>query len=340
MISVFLLILKIVLFFILAVLLLCLMIILAVLFVPIRYRLSVHKSDQGEEQLTADFEIKGSVTWLLHLANCHLHFPKKPYVNLRITLFSIFKMPKEEKENAERSKKLKKSTKKTQKDKADQKEQELLKEKAPQKDKILTKEPSNTQKEEKQDPIEDLSVKENLDQSPESEEIPLSQSEEEQKEKKKLFSRIFEIYDKIRETIQKIKSGSQNLIDRLVSIRDHIEFYADLIKSQLFQDAFSLCKTELFKILRMIAPQKIKGKIVVGMEDPSVTGKILAISGLFYPVIENTIQIEGVFDRTVLEIDLFLKGRICLFTIVRAAIKIYFDKNIKKLIKIIKGGVK
>ena len=65
-------------------------------------------------------------------------------------------------------------------------------------------------------------------------------------------------------------------------------------------------------------------------------GQILSIYGILFPIIHDKITINHVYDREVIEGDLFIKGRITVFILIMAAIKIYFNRDYKRMIKIFK----
>ena len=76
-----------------------------------------------------------------------------------------------------------------------------------------------------------------------------------------------------------------------------------------------------------------------GMESPATTGQIMGIYGIVTSVWGCKgyhLDVKPDFDNKVFEGTLDLKGRIALYVIVFAAIRVYFNKGIKKLIKDIK----
>ena len=70
-----------------------------------------------------------------------------------------------------------------------------------------------------------------------------------------------------------------------------------------------------------------------GFEDPSVTGQILAVAGMTCPIHKNRIELRPVFDKKIFETDVKLRGRIRLVVILKEGLELYFDKNVKYMIK-------
>ena len=89
-----------------------------------------------------------------------------------------------------------------------------------------------------------------------------------------------------------------------------------------------------YQITEHIFPTRLTGRITFGSTDPSVTGTVLAILGMTMPFHRNCIQVIPVFeDENILQGHLELKGRIYGIMLVRTAIQLYFNQNIKYVIR-------
>lgn len=83
-------------------------------------------------------------------------------------------------------------------------------------------------------------------------------------------------------------------------------------------------------LIRHVLPTKIDGHVTFGCEDPAVTGTALAVLGMTFPFHKNKVQVTPLFDgENQLTGDIAMKGRIYGIMFVKAAIEIYFNKNIK-----------
>lgn len=116
---------------------------------------------------------------------------------------------------------------------------------------------------------------------------------------------------------------------------DRIKKKFEIIQSERFKNAFRLCKKKLGKLLKHILPRKWKIKGYVGFEDPSVTGKILAFTGALYPWLYKHLDIKGDFEKSQINISGYFKGHIVLLKVIILAGSVYFNKNIRRLIKIL-----
>ena len=91
-----------------------------------------------------------------------------------------------------------------------------------------------------------------------------------------------------------------------------------------------MSRTTLWKLLKHVFPTKIQGTLTFGSEDPSLTGAALAILGMTMPFHKNAIEIQPLFEgRNVLEGEVSFRGRVYGIVFVKAALAIYFNKDIK-----------
>ena len=146
---------------------------------------------------------------------------------------------------------------------------------------------------------------------------------------KKFIQKLFNIVKNIKYTILK-------LYDKIKKIIKDILYYIAVLKSNCFQRAYAVCKTEIYLLVKSICPRKITGNFVVGTGDPASTAQILAIHGMLYPFIGNHINITPDFENSIFEGDLFIKGKITVVKLLRTAIKIYFNRDIRKVIRLLK----
>lgn len=82
-------------------------------------------------------------------------------------------------------------------------------------------------------------------------------------------------------------------------------------------------------MLRHILPRRIRGNITFGFDDPALTGQLLGVVGMFYPLYKNKFRMAPVFDQALLEGELRLKGRIFVCYLLWTAWKVWINKDIK-----------
>lgn len=131
--------------------------------------------------------------------------------------------------------------------------------------------------------------------------------------------------------LSKIKQKWISFLDFCKSIKNKKEHYEKILHSDTFQRAFALCKAELLKAWIHVRPRKIAGNVCFGFEDPSVTGRVLGGICMLYAFYGNALTVIPDFERKIFEGKLDIRGRIRVLTVLLVAIRLYKDKDIKRL---------
>lgn len=364
MLHIILLILKIIGIILLCILGILLLAILCVLFVPVRYRIELERKEgEGEPPFT----VHARITWLMHIVNVRIRYPSdKAYVRVRLFLFTLLRVPDgKERQAGHKKRPPGKREDKTAPD-GSQRQPEAIKAEpetsTEQADNIPEPEPESRQKQEIQqkpeaDPADTGDAPMHPDPTPSSkkeegkpiptvtirarneEAIQAERSEEKTSFREKLSgiaAKCKNFFHKIKDLIQNIEYTIRNICDKIKSVSDQIGYYREVIAGDAFRSSFRLCKGELASIVKSLKPQKLRVNLTIGMDDPAATAEILAFYGMLYPVIGEYVDITGDFDRKRIEGCALIKGRIRAFTFVKTAIRVYFNKDIKKLIKLFK----
>ncbi len=152
---------------------------------------------------------------------------------------------------------------------------------------------------------------------------------EEEPTKRSFFKKLIFLLKNIKYTIIKI-------CDKIKHIVKNIKYYLEILRSDSFKSAFAVCKTQIFSLLKSVRPRKIKGSLLIGTGDPASTGQVLAAYGMLYPLIGNNIAVTPDFENQIIEGDLFVKGKITVFRLLKTAWIIFFNKDIRRVIKLLK----
>lgn len=306
--SIFLLILKIIGIILLSIISLLLIIIALILFVPIRYRIIANKFEDS------DFYAEIKLTWLLHFINILIKYTDDLYYRVRVILIPIKK--------SDNLKKHKNNSKKTKPDSDDKKsidEGENISDKSVNED-ISDNEISK----DKEEIVSTSDLDENDDDN-----IKFD-------ENKGIIYKIRFVLTKFFEFLFNIKEKLNEAYNTVVNIVKDIDYYINALKDERNKKVISLCLSQASSIINNIKPKVFNGNLAIGIDDPYTMGQILSIYGILFPIIHDKITINPVYDKEVIEGDLYIKGRISVFVLIRAAIKIYFNRDYKRMIKIFK----
>lgn len=148
-----------------------------------------------------------------------------------------------------------------------------------------------------------------------------------EKKKPGLLKRFMEKIKSIPSKIRKIR-----LTIKRTCVK--IEWWKRFFSNPRIKEAIAFCWKDIKKLIRHILPVKVEGNVTFGCEDPSITGRIVALLGMSIPFHKNCIQVMPLFqaDRNILEGTIKMKGRIYGVVLVKTAAEIYFNKNVKYMI--------
>ena len=139
---------------------------------------------------------------------------------------------------------------------------------------------------------------------------------------KNLVSNILHFPGKVMERIRKIRLTFRQFCDK-------IKQWYTFLQMDDTRQAVRFLKGKGRLLIRHVMPRRITGKVLFGFEDPSLTGKILAAASLLCPLYKNKFEIIPVFDRTVLEGEVKLRGRIFGGYLLLQAFLIYRCREVK-----------
>lgn len=95
--------------------------------------------------------------------------------------------------------------------------------------------------------------------------------------------------------------------------------------------AFRKLRRELWLLIRYLSPSKVKGEFMIGTGDPCTTGLLIGGISLFPFAYQEGIHIVPDFEEKVFRADGYLKGRIRVLYLLRLLIRVYKDKELRRL---------
>jgi hypothetical protein len=88
-------------------------------------------------------------------------------------------------------------------------------------------------------------------------------------------------------------------------------------------------KAQLIILLKHIKPRRWKGKLTYGTGDSATCGQHLGYMSILFPVYGDNFDITPNFNEKICEGDIFMKGRIRLWTVGICILKVLLNKNCK-----------
>ncbi len=315
---------------------LLLAVILVVLFVPIGYDARIDNRK--------DLLVKANGWWLFHALHISFYMDgipseekgNAPVVKVRIFGIPVLDTGKKKEENIEK-KPERSHVKKTGAEMA----QKSVKNPNSQGESTIVEEVESKP----QLTVQEISAKEeSVKKTPVKEEPPkkVEKIQPEQKKteiKKKTVIKAKEskpkvsVIDRIRSFVDNIRKKLQNIKDTKSKLEEKLAILKHFIQNEENVNGIKKIFHSIKRVLKHLLPNKVKGHVQFGLNDPCATGQALGVIAMLYPYYGKSLTIEPDFTKQVLEGDVYLKGYIQVFTLCIIGIKLLIDANFKKLIK-------
>ena len=296
---------------ILVILGLIILLLVLILFVPVRYRAEGCYEDKVPY-------IKASVSYMLHMFSAFVAYDSGLKIKVKLLGLTLFDNERKEK-----------------------KKQSLKKDTAAQtKQTFVQKEGTNEKEEKKSETSSDETVKENKKAEPDIKEE--KKSKEACNERKEASDTLKANEQSLKESDERTDKGDdiygeedKGSLEGLKGLKDRVEYIKELIENPSTQEAIKLCMDRLGKMLRSVLPKKGYIKADIGLANAGTTGKIMAAYYALYSYIGRVVSITPYYDEEIIRVQMKLKGCIRPINLIYQLVRIYFDKNCNRLIRII-----
>lgn len=317
---------KIILLILAAVLGLVLLVLAVLLFVPIRYEAHIKKKEE--------FFVEAKVHWLLHLVRMPVSFRDGELsAKVKVLCFTVKDLLADEDEIRDGVKEVFEDTEEDVDRAAEQVEKEPVKANTQPNEKSVANSSKKKEKEEKTKCDKDFkSMAESEVRS-----LPVKTKETRKRQNSLGFiQRISTFLKMLLGFCKAIWRYLSSIPKKLKNLKYTChQFYVKIKRIQRFltddrtRAALRHAWGELGYLLARLLPKKVRGDLHFGTDDPALTGQILGGISIFYPLFMDHVKVVPDFEETVLEGELYLKGRIRLATMARIAWRLYRDKNVR-----------
>ena len=279
--------------------------ILVALFVPVRY--------QAKGYYYETYEVRAKVTWLLHIVSAQVVYSKEQALLIIVKLFGITVFHNQ-----------KKKPEKLQEEEAEWNGEEVT-EGVPTQSEEQTKSATTVTVQPHTRPRQ---VKNSI------QEKPIQEMDEGEEHKLSIWDKLRVVIEKFIQQVVNIKYTIRKIYATINKVKENITYYMQLLQEDSTKEAILLCKKQLLRMFKNVKPKVFVVHVHLGMEDsPDTLGQILAIWGMLYPIHKGNIAMQAEFDKTVMEGDFLMKGRITLYVYLWAVYLFLFDKNMQRVKK-------
>ncbi len=133
----------------------------------------------------------------------------------------------------------------------------------------------------------------------------------------------------IREFFIGLRISFLSLLENVRQQEEAAEAVLDFLRAKTHVSAFRKIRDELLRLLKKVRPRLDSLKLKFGFDDPCLTGELLAGISMLYPYLGDNALIYPDFENQVFRINVDMKGKVRIWNIVLAAIRLLLDKNVR-----------
>lgn len=316
--SVVLLILKIIGIVLLSLIGLCILLMLLVFLWPFSYRVKAHKDAEV-------FNASARILWLLGLLTATVTYDGEAKLVIRVIGIPVYKVqlyPTEKKETADNE--AAGQTADSELEDNYVSENEFFDDSFEESE-MLSEEDIDREIEER---LADTSEEDAFDK------LPLG------KKIKAFIRKIKELILKCRDKCYNIKGSIDDFIKKAKKKYKEAKYYYKLIQHPCIQPAIKKLWKVGKKLIKHMMPRRLNANIEFGSGDPASTMKVYGYYCMIYPFYGKHIKFTPDMENKVLNLDAKLTGRFQIFRMMWAGWTLFADRNIRKLIRLVRREVK
>lgn len=163
-----------------------------------------------------------------------------------------------------------------------------------------------------------------------------TEKQHEQKRQKKTHKKKFvSVFGKISKTICSIVEKIKAIPQKAKNIGSKIKKVNQWIQDEQNRSAVRFALGKVIGLLKKYGPKHMKADVAYGMEDPAATGQVLAVLSVLPFLYYDKVSIMPDFEaeRFYIEGSWDIKGRIQVIHLLKAAIQIWRNPDVKHFIK-------
>lgn len=163
-----------------------------------------------------------------------------------------------------------------------------------------------------------------------------TEKQHEQKRQKKTHKKKFvSVFGKISKTIRSIVEKIKAIPQKSKNIGSKIKKVNQWIQDEQNRSAVRFALGKVIGLLKKYGPKHMKADVAYGMEDPAATGQVLAVLSVLPFLYYDKVSIMPDFEaeRFYIEGSWDIKGRIQVIHLLKAAIQIWRNPDVKHFIK-------
>ena len=150
---------------------------------------------------------------------------------------------------------------------------------------------------------------------------------------RKLIGKISGFFRNFHQSVKRLPNIWTEIKNKLADGRKSFERMREILTNEENREVFRLLVSRGKKLFRHVRPKKIKGKLQFGFSDPYRTGQVLTAVSPFYGLYAKELELIPDFEHEVLKGEISVKGRIRMGVVLWTGIRLFLNKNFRRLLK-------
>lgn len=131
-----------------------------------------------------------------------------------------------------------------------------------------------------------------------------------------------------------VAEQARPLSEKLSGLKEKLRFWLEIVRDEDNQGLVKHGLARLGKILKSVRPRFLRAEVLMGLEEPDLTGYAYGIYWALKPFLGKKCQatVTPDFERQVLEGEAVLGGRIMAAVLLYHAVRVLFDRRLRRLL--------
>ena len=136
--------------------------------------------------------------------------------------------------------------------------------------------------------------------------------------------------------LEAFKEKVRAVINKIKDIYEKIKKVKYILGAPVTKRAWKYIKARLLDLLNHIKPRSFIGRIDFGLDDPATTAEVYGIAGSVACLLDDRLLIVPDFENKGIKLDIEIKGRIFLGYVLLLGLKVWRNKDLKRVLKYIR----
>lgn len=135
-----------------------------------------------------------------------------------------------------------------------------------------------------------------------------------------------------------LKAKISALAGKVKKLYDRILYYKKALTCRSGKRAVDRLKTTFAALIKKLSPKEWEMSGTAGLGDPALSAQVLAVEGMLCPLTGGRMKLDADYQNWIFDVRLHAYGSFRICSVLAAALKLLFDKDVRKLLHRLRRG--